>query len=133
MKHKKESGTDLLQTLLRLSTALLVRCRTVLLHLRLALVRGDMCRVARIAHVLLRPNKDERCLRAVVPDLHQPLLLHVVQRRLRGEGKGHKEHVGVGVRERSQPIVILLPRRVPQAKRDRLPVDLEGRVWEGGW
>ena len=39
------------------------------------------------------------------------------------EGEGDEEDVGLRVRERTQPVVILLPRGIPKAEVDRLAVD----------
>lgn len=53
---------------------------------------------------------------AVVVDLGEPLLLDVFKRRGRGDGEAHEEHVGLGVTQRSQSVVIFLTGGVEQTE-----------------
>ena len=79
---------------------------------------------ARVAsQVELRADEDHRHVGAVMLELGVPLLLHVLEGRARDEGEGDEEDVGLRVRERTQPVVILLPRGIPKAEVDRLAVD----------
>ena len=57
-------------------------------------------------------------------------LVHDILERVRAvDGEADKDQVRLGVRERAQPVVLLLPGRVPQGQLDRLT---GGRVYGVG-
>lgn len=60
--------------------------------------------------------------------------LDVVERRRADDGKADQENIGLGVGERSQPVVILLPSSIPKTQADRLAIDhnTSGVVVEAG-
>ena len=60
--------------------------------------------------------------------------LYVIERGGADDGKADQENIGLGVRERSQPVVILLSSGIPKAETDRLSVDhnTSGVVVEAG-
>ena len=60
--------------------------------------------------------------------------LDVIERGGADDGKADQENIGLGVRERSQPVVILLSSGIPKAETDRLSVDhnTSGVVVEAG-
>eukprot|EP00964_Phaeocystis_antarctica_P141558 scaffold106618_cov77-Phaeocystis_antarctica.AAC.4 len=68
------------------------------------------------------PHADDRHARAVVLELGEPLLLRVLVRGAADEREGDEEDVGLRVAEGAQPVIVLLPCRVPQAQVDRLAV-----------
>lgn len=53
------------------------------------------------------------------------LLLYVVERVGRVDGKANQDNVGVGVRERAETVVILLAGGIPEGELDVLAVDLD--------
>lgn len=55
------------------------------------------------------------------------LRLHVVKRRRAHNGEANQKHVRLRVRQRPQPIVVLLPRRIPQPKTDGLIIHHDAR------
>mmetsp|Transcript_45288 Transcript_45288/g.145710 ORF Transcript_45288/g.145710 Transcript_45288/m.145710 type:complete len:253 (+) Transcript_45288:112-870(+) len=121
----------ILEALLRQRGALEVLCRADGLCHLLPLLQTDRCLVllAQLrnrgpirSQVELRADEDERAVWAVVLQLGEPLLFHVLVRGARDEGEGDEEDVRLRVRERSQPIVVFLPCCVPQPKVDRLPI-----------
>jgi len=48
--------------------------------------------------------------------------LDIVKRRRADDGEADEEDVGLGVRERAQPVVVLLASRIPQAQTDGLAI-----------
>ena len=91
--------------------------------------------------VELGADQDDGDVRRVMVDLGKPLApegqrgvfqtgglgasylgLDVVERGRADDGEADEEDVGLGVRERAQPVVILLAGRVPQAQADGLAV-----------
>eukprot|EP00968_Pinguiococcus_pyrenoidosus_P001017 scaffold48_cov311-Pinguiococcus_pyrenoidosus.AAC.212 len=74
------------------------------------------------APAYLGPHEQERHPRGVVHNLGQPLGAHVLKRRGRDDGEADEEHVRLGIGERPEAIVVLLPRCVPQAQVDGLAV-----------
>ena len=57
----------------------------------------------------------------MVLDLGDPLLLDVLEAGGPHHAEADQEHVGVGVGDGPQPVVVLLARRVEQGQTDRLP------------
>ena len=53
------------------------------------------------------------------------LLLHVVEGVGRVDGEADEDHVGVGVGQRAQAVVVFLACRVPQRQLDVLAIDLD--------
>ena len=78
------------------------------------LVAGAAVRSARIVpQVGLRSDEDDRRPRAEVADLWNPLERHVGEAVAVVDGKADDDHVGVGVRQRTQLFVVLLTGRIP--------------------
>ena len=53
------------------------------------------------------------------------LLLYIVERVGRVDGKANKDNVGVGVGERAETVVILLTSGIPEGELDVLAIDLD--------
>ena len=60
--------------------------------------------------------EDDRYVGTVVPDLRHPFVAHIRERARADHAEANEKHVGLRVGERSQAIVVLLARRVPQAQ-----------------
>ena len=59
----------------------------------------------------------------MVVHLGEPLFLDVLERGGRGDAEADEEDVGLRVRERTQPVVVLLSGRVEQAEGVRVVAD----------
>jgi hypothetical protein len=95
------------------------------------------------AQILLAANQDDGQALAEVQDLGDPLgallaaaahraalwethlLLYVVERIGRVDGKADQDNVGVGVGERAETVVILLAGGIPEGELDVLAIDLD--------
>ena len=75
-----------------------------------------------LPQVRLRPNQNEGSAAGVVLDLRKPLGPYIVEGGAGGDGEAHQKHVCLGVRQRSQSIIILLTGCIPQTKVDWLVV-----------
>ena len=53
------------------------------------------------------------------------LLLYIVERVGRVDGKANQDNVGVGVGERAETVVILLTSGIPEGELDVLAIDLD--------
>jgi hypothetical protein len=104
-----------------------------------------------VPQIRLRAHDQARHAGAVVMHLREPLFPHVLEAGGRGDAEADEEHVRLGVRERPQPVVILLSGRVEEPervwlvtdpKRERLGLELiisytctyiaGGQRWYGG-
>lgn len=94
--------------------------RLTLLHRygRLVLILQLLLHLRVVAQVALGAHKEDRHVGAVVRHLRMPLMLDVLVGGRAGDGEADDKHVGLGVGERAQPVVFLLPRRVPQVEAD---------------
>jgi len=76
-----------------------------------------------LAQIDLGSDEDEGSGGAVVVDLRVPLGLHVLKRGGRDDGEAGEEDVGLGVREGTKTVVILLASGIPKTEVDGLAVD----------
>lgn len=76
-----------------------------------------------VAQVDLSSDDEARNARAVVVHLGEPLFLDVLERGGRGDAEADEEDVGLRVRERTQPVVVLLSGRIEQAEGVRVVAD----------
>ena len=84
----------------------------------------DDCLV--VAQVDLGPDNEAGDTRAVVVDLWEPLLLHVLKRCGGRDAEADEEDVGLRVRQGPQPVVVLLSGRVEEAERVRVVPNHDG-------
>ncbi|GMR49156.1 hypothetical protein PMAYCL1PPCAC_19351, partial [Pristionchus mayeri] len=82
-------------------------------------------RLGVVAEILLVADQDDGDIRAEVTHLGRPLLGDILERVGRVDGEAHEDHVRVGVRERSQSVVVFLPRSIPQRQLHLLSIDLD--------
>ena len=75
-----------------------------------------------VADVTLGANEQERGRGAVVADLREPLVANVLERGGGDDRVAHEEDVGVGVGQRAQTVVVLLPGGIPKTQGDGLGV-----------
>lgn len=80
-------------------------------------------RLGVIPEVLLAADEDDRQARAEVEDFGDPLLLDVVERVGRVDGEADEDNVRVGVRQRTESVVVLLAGGIPQRELDALAID----------
>lgn len=73
-------------------------------------------RVPVVPEVDLGAHEDHGRVGAVVLDLRVPFTRHVLEGGGTGDGEADEEHVGLGVRQRPQPVVVLLSGGVPEAQ-----------------
>lgn len=126
MEHLREALLDRRRALHDLSRVDLLRPLLRLLRVDgLALELGPQLlqRVLVVAQVRLRPDQQQRRVRAVVPHLRRPLRPDVLERRGVHHAVAHEEHVRLGVAQRAQAVVVLLAGSVVQPEVDGLPVD----------
>jgi len=76
-----------------------------------------------LSQVELRTNEDNWDGRSMVVNLGEPLCANVVKRRRRNDGEADQEDISLGVRERTQSIIILLSCGIPQTQADRLAIN----------
>lgn len=76
-----------------------------------------------IAKIELGSDQDNGNTGCVMLNLGVPLGLYVVKRRRADDGEADEEDVGLGVRERTKTVVILLTSSIPETKTDRLAID----------
>lgn len=133
---RREDGADSLvedlhETLLSGGRALKVLDSADLGSLGLSLLLGDgrlvllgeLCDgVLVAAEIDLGADEDDGGGGAVVADLRDPLGAHVVERRGADDTEADEEDVGLGVRQGSETVVVLLAGGIPEAKVHRLAV-----------
>jgi len=73
--------------------------------------------------ILLTGNQDYRKAGAKVHNLRNPLLLNVIQRVGRVNGKTDQDDMRVGVTERTETVIVLLSGCIPQGKLNMLPIN----------
>lgn len=78
-----------------------------------------------VAQVLLATNENDRQVLAKVQHFRDPLLLYVVQTVRRVDSKANKDDVRVRVRQRAQPVVVLLTCGIPKCELYVAAVDLD--------
>ena len=119
-----------------LGTALEVADGANLLRNRHTLLGADrpLARLAQLlnnlgvsSQILLASDKDDGQILAEVEHLRDPLLLDVVERVGRVNSEADQDHVAVGVRERSQSVVVLLAGGIPERELDVSSVNLNVR------
>ena len=74
------------------------------------------------AKIELGSDQNERHARGVVGDLRPPLALDIIKTRKRRDGETDEEDISLGVRERTQAVVIFLSSGIPKPKVDGNPV-----------
>lgn len=79
------------------------------------------------SQIELGADEDNGDVGRVVVNLGVPLGLDVVKRRRADDGEADEEDVGLGVRQRPQPVVIFLSRSVPESQADGLAIDHDTR------
>lgn len=101
---------------------------------RLVLIFQLLLHLRVVAQVALGAHEEDRHIGAVVRHLGMPFVLDVLVRGRAGDGEADDEHVGLGVGERTQAVVFLLSRRVPQVQADvpAIHVHLRAVVVEHG-
>lgn len=123
---------DILQLVLCQRTALHVSHRSQLLGHLLAVLLPDRAHLL-LAQLLphagvvpqigLGADDQARHARAVVVDLREPLLTDVLKGGRGGDGEADEEDVGLRVRQRAEPVVILLPSSIKEAEGVGLVAD----------
>ena len=76
-----------------------------------------------VSQVHLGSHNQTRHTRAVVVDLGEPLLLYVLERGWRSHGEADEENIGLGIRKRSETVVIFLSCRIEESQGIRLIAD----------
>lgn len=71
-----------------------------------------------IAQVTLGAHKEDRHVGTVVRHLGMPLVFDILVGGWAGDGEADDEHIGLRVGQRAQPVIFLLPCRVPQIQAD---------------
>jgi len=93
---------------------------------RLHLLLGQLIKDLRvIPEVDLGADNQAGHTRAVVADLWEPLLPHVLKGSRGCDAEANEEHVGLGVRQWPQAVVVFLTSSIEQAQRIRLITDPE--------
>jgi hypothetical protein len=107
-------GTNLLANLLTLlgRNGLLARLTELLLNLGV------------VSQILLATDEDDGETLAEVKNFRDPLLLDVVERIGRVDSEADQDNVRIGVRKRSETIVVFLASRIPKGQLDVLSIDL---------
>lgn len=79
-------------------------------------------------------NENDGHTRGMVLDFRKPLALDVLKRGRRYHGEADEENVGLRVRQRTQTVVVLLSRSVPEREIDGTSIDHDvgGIVVEDG-
>lgn len=76
-----------------------------------------------VAQIGLGADDEAGNTGAVVVDLGEPFLAHVLEGGGRGDGEADQEDVSLGVGKRTETIVILLPGGIEEAQSVRLVAD----------
>ena len=78
-----------------------------------------------VAKIHLAANKDDGKALAEVKNLGNPLLLDVVERVWRVDGETDQNDVGVGVRQRTETVIIFLASSIPKGEFNMLAINLD--------
>lgn len=76
-----------------------------------------------ISKIDLGTDEDDGSSRRVVGDLGEPLCGNVIVRRRAHDGETDEEHIGLGIGQGPESIIILLTCSVPKTQADRLAID----------